>query len=52
MDTAFWSRAGRSPRTDGLALDMAGVHADDRGFILTDAGQKSTDPKVSAAVLR
>ena len=40
---------GRPPRTAGLALDKAGVHTDDRGFILTNAGQKSTNPKVFAA---
>lgn len=41
--------AGRAPRTDGLALDKAGVATDDHGFITTDPTQRTTNPMVYAA---
>ncbi|KRF29272.1 mercuric reductase [Phycicoccus sp. Soil802] len=40
---------GRTPRTDGLALEKAGVNTDDRGFVVTDSQQRSSNPKVYAA---
>ena len=40
---------GRRPRTDGLALDRAGVDTDDRGFIVVDEHQRTSNTKVYAA---
>lgn len=40
---------GRRPHTDGLALDSAGIDTDDRGCIVVDAAQRSSNPKVWAA---
>ncbi len=40
---------GRSPNTDGLALDEAGVRADDHGRITTDAGMRTSTPHIFAA---
>lgn len=41
--------AGRSARTDGLGLAAAGIDLDERGFIRTDAFQRTTNPHVYAA---
>ena len=40
---------GRHPRTDGLALDVAGVDTDERGFITVDDRQRTSNPRVYAA---
>lgn len=40
---------GRTARTDGLDLQSAGVEVDDRGFIVTDEFQRTTNPHVYAA---
>lgn len=40
---------GRSPNTDGLGLDAAGVKLDERGAILVDDELRTTNPKVYAA---
>lgn len=40
---------GRRPRTAGLGLDAAGVKLDDTGFVVTDASQRTTNPRVWAA---
>lgn len=41
--------AGRRPDTDGLGLDAAGVHLDDRGSVVVDAHLRTTNPRVWAA---
>ncbi|HVA60360.1 MAG TPA: mercury(II) reductase [Mycobacteriales bacterium] len=41
--------AGRTPRTAGLNLPAAGVKTDQRGFIVVDAQQRTTNPRVFAA---
>lgn len=40
---------GRRPRTNGLALDEAGVATDDHGFVQVDARQRTSSPNVYAA---
>lgn len=40
---------GRVPRTDGLDLVAAGVDVDERGFIVTDEAQRTSNPRVYAA---
>ena len=40
---------GRTPRTDGLNLTAAGVATDDRGFIIVDKEQRTTNQVVFAA---
>ncbi|NMR21220.1 mercury(II) reductase [Cellulomonas fimi] len=40
---------GRTARTDGLDLGAAGVRLDERGFIVTDEFQRTTNPRVYAA---
>jgi mercuric reductase len=40
---------GRSPRTAALNLEAGGVKTDDRGFILTDEHQRTSNPRVFAA---
>ncbi len=40
VDCVLWA-VGREPNTRGLALDKAGVHTDARGFVTTDAYQKT-----------
>jgi len=40
---------GRSPRTAALDLDAAGVKADDRGFVVVDAQQATSNPRIYAA---
>ena len=40
---------GRSPNTDDLGLDRAGVATDGRGFVVTDAHHRTTNPRVFAA---
>ena len=41
--------AGRGPQTDGLGLEVAGVKTDERGFVVVDAEQRTSNPKVFAA---
>ncbi len=40
---------GRTPRTDGLDLPAAGIATDERGFIMVDEQQRTTNPAVFAA---
>ncbi|MGP8068803.1 MAG: mercury(II) reductase [Candidatus Bathyarchaeia archaeon] len=40
---------GRAPNTDGLLLENANVRTDKRGSIETDAGMKTSNPRVYAA---
>ncbi|MGM0724005.1 MAG: mercury(II) reductase [Actinomycetota bacterium] len=40
---------GRTPRTPELGLDAAGVKTDDRGFVLVDEAQRSSNPRIYAA---
>lgn len=40
---------GRSARTDGLNLPAAGIDVDERGFIVIDEFQRTTNPHVYAA---
>ena len=40
---------GRAPQTDGLGLAQAGVRTDERGFIVVDAEQRTSNPRVFAA---
>ena len=40
---------GRRARTDGLDLAAAGIEVDGRGFIVVDARQQTSNPKVWAA---
>ena len=40
---------GRAARTDGLGLAAAGVDVDERGFVVTDEFQRTTNPRVYAA---
>lgn len=40
---------GRFARTGDLGLDAAGVKTDERGFVLVDENQRSTNPRVFAA---
>ena len=40
---------GRTPRTDGLGLAAAGIAADDLGFVIVDAQQRTMNPAVYAA---
>lgn len=40
---------GRTPNTDGLGLERAGVRTDDAGHILVDAEQRTSAPDIFAA---
>ena len=40
---------GRTPRTAALDLDAAGVKTDERGFIVVDAHQRTSNPRIYAA---
>jgi mercuric reductase len=40
---------GRSPRTGQLDLPAAGVKTDDRGFVVVDSQQRTSNPRVFAA---
>lgn len=40
---------GRTPRTDGLNLPAAGIATDERGFVIVDEQQRTTNPAVFAA---
>ncbi|GAA1772280.1 mercury(II) reductase [Agromyces humatus] len=40
---------GRTPRTDGLDLAAAGIATDERGFVIVDEEQRTTNPAVFAA---
>nr|WP_299039636.1 mercury(II) reductase [uncultured Pseudokineococcus sp.] len=40
---------GRTARTDGLGLAAAGVEVDQRGFVVVDDTQRTTNPRVHAA---
>jgi pyruvate/2-oxoglutarate dehydrogenase complex dihydrolipoamide dehydrogenase (E3) component len=40
---------GRSPRTDGLGLDVAGIELDARRFVVVDRGLRTTNNRVWAA---
>lgn len=40
---------GRAPRTDGLGLAAAGVTTDERGFVVVDEHQGTSNPRVWAA---
>ncbi|QJY51192.1 mercury(II) reductase [Pseudonocardia broussonetiae] len=40
---------GRAPRTPALDLDAAGVKTDDRGFVVVDAQQATSNPRIYAA---
>lgn len=41
--------AGRAPRTAALNLPAAGIKTDERGFIVVDAQQRTSNPRVFAA---
>jgi glutathione reductase (NADPH) len=47
FDTFIWA-IGRSPRTDGLALERAGVELDAHGAIVVDAFQNTSAERVYA----
>jgi len=40
---------GRTPNTRGIGLERVGVKVDDRGFILTDAQLRTSNPRIYAA---
>jgi len=40
---------GRSPRTTALNLPAAGIKTDERGFIIVDEAQRTSNPRVFAA---
>src|SRR5699024_8853122 len=40
---------GRLPRIDGLDLAAAGVDVDERGFIVVDEAQRTSNPRIYAA---
>ncbi len=40
---------GRRPRTTGLALERAGVEADEAGFVAVDARLRTSNPRIFAA---
>ncbi|MGD9989023.1 mercury(II) reductase [Pseudonocardia sp.] len=40
---------GRAPRTAALDLDAGGVKTDDRGFVVVDAQQATSNPRIYAA---
>ncbi len=40
---------GRGPRTAGLNLPAAGVETDDRGFVVVDTQQRTSNPRIFAA---
>ncbi len=39
---------GRKPNTEGLRLDQTGVHLSDRGFIVVDEQQRTSDERIFA----
>ncbi len=41
--------AGRTPNTDGIGLDLAGVETTDRGYVKVNEGLETTAPDVWAA---
>jgi mercuric reductase len=40
---------GRRPRTDALGLDAAQVKTDERGFVVVDEAQRTSNPRIFAA---
>ena len=46
-DLVFFA-VGRKPRTEGLGLDAAGVRTDDRGAVLVDAENVTSQPHIFA----
>jgi glutathione reductase (NADPH) len=46
-DAVLWA-VGRTPNSDRLDLDAAGVHADEGGHVVTDAWQTTNVPGISA----
>ena len=40
---------GRAARTDGLELHVAGIKVGDRGFVIVDEAQRTSNPRVWAA---
>jgi mercuric reductase len=40
---------GRGPNTEGLGLDSAGVRTDDRGFVVVDDHQRTSNDRIWAA---
>ena len=40
---------GRTPRTDALSLETAGVTLDDRGYVRVDPHLRSSNPRIWAA---
>lgn len=40
---------GRRPRSAGLGLEAAGVKTDERGFVVVDAAQRTSNPRIFAA---
>ena len=40
---------GRTPRTAALDLDAAGVKTDERGFVVVDVHQRTSNPRIYAA---
>ncbi|MGD9620751.1 MAG: NAD(P)/FAD-dependent oxidoreductase [Mycolicibacterium sp.] len=40
---------GRTPRTDGIGLDNAGVTVDDRGYLTVDDQLRTSNPRIWAA---
>ncbi len=40
---------GRGPNTDGLGLEAAGVKTDERGFVVVDVEQRTSNPRIFAA---
>ncbi|WP_201313347.1 glutathione-disulfide reductase [Dyella sp. EPa41] len=46
-DAVLWA-VGRTPNSDRLDLDAAGVHADESGHVVTDAWQTTNVPGISA----
>lgn len=39
---------GRTPNTDDLGLDAAGIVCDDHGFVIVDAARRSSAPRIHA----
>ncbi|MGB1111041.1 MAG: glutathione-disulfide reductase [Gammaproteobacteria bacterium] len=47
FDTLLWA-VGRAPASKGLGLEEAGVEVDERGFIVTDEYQVTSQPNIFA----
>lgn len=47
MDALIWA-IGRTPNVGGLNLEAAGVHSDERGFIISDEFQNTNVPGIYA----